>query len=269
MSAVAAVITRAGHTAERVVSDYGEDLLVQTSHSGRMDASRLWFQVKGTEHVNRYRLKRGGFSVSVDLDHALRWSRSADLVVVTLWDVQAEVGWYALPGRQMDPREGLNLGQRQRALTFQEDATLTPEAVDLLAWQSRFDHYRLLILSVRNSELDHWLEGDPHPGRSERRVLVGLDLLLLLDLVRRRPADGGDEFPLTDRAVASFTEHFKEESEDEGLKAMVYGAAIKTLLGRVAEIGEGMGLPTALIEDGADTFVGAAGLLDLLDQEND
>src|SRR5215212_5674101 len=87
LNEAAAVIARAGHAVERVANDYGEDLLVQTSHAGRMDASRLWLQVKGTGSLDRYRRKRGGFSLPVDLDHALRWSRSADLVAVVLWDL--------------------------------------------------------------------------------------------------------------------------------------------------------------------------------------
>ena len=65
LNEVAAVISRAGHAVERVANDYGEDLLVQTSHAGRMDASRLWLQVKGTESLDRYRRKRG--------DSAFQW----------------------------------------------------------------------------------------------------------------------------------------------------------------------------------------------------
>ena len=146
MAAVAAVIADAGHAAERVVNDYGEDLLVQTSYAGRMDASRLWFQVKGTASVDRYRLKRGGFSISVDLDHELRWSRSADLVVIVLWDVAENVGWYALPeAGQIDPRETLTLGQRTRSIRLEAETHSRQPLSIVLAWGRGSTHYRLLV----------------------------------------------------------------------------------------------------------------------------
>jgi hypothetical protein len=268
MAAVAAVVTEAGHAAERVVNDYGEDLLIQTSHAGRMDASRLWFQVKGTDAVDRYRLKRGGFSVSVDLDHALRWSRSADLVVVVLWDVGGGCGWYAIPGNQMDPRQGLTLGKRSKVLQFSEEQVLDAAAIDRLVWESRINHYRLLVLSARNKEELLETDDDQPPSRLEERVLLGIDFLMLLDLVGIKASAAEEVFQLSDRAAVAFARSVEEEFQaGEELENAIYGAAIKTLLHRTAEIEEGMGLPMALIEDGADTLVAASGLLDWLAAE--
>lgn len=268
MAAVAAVVTEAGHAVERVVNDYGEDLLVQTSHAGRMDASRLWFQVKGTDAVDRYRLKRGGFSVSVDLDHALRWSRSADLVVVVLWDVREGCGWYAVPGNQLNPRQSLTLGRRSKVLQFSEEQILNAAAIDRLVWESRIDHYRLLVLSARNKEEVLENEDGRLPSRLEERVLLAIDFLVLLDLVGIKASTDEEVFQLSDRGSVAFSKILEEEFRaEEEPQSAVYGAAVKTLLRRTAEIEEGMGLPMALIEDGADTLVAASGLLDWLAEE--
>jgi hypothetical protein len=49
--AVQRIIADAGFAVETISNDYGEDLLVQTHHAGEIDASRLWFQVKGTMNL--------------------------------------------------------------------------------------------------------------------------------------------------------------------------------------------------------------------------
>ncbi|MFL5872960.1 MAG: DUF4365 domain-containing protein [Solirubrobacterales bacterium] len=249
LNEVAAAIARAGHAVERVANDYGEDLLVQTSHAGRMDASRLWLQVKGTETIDRYRLKRGGFSLSVDLDHALRWSRSADLVAIVLWDVPAKYGWYARADHQPDPRRSLTLGRKTRVLPFSEDDEFTPEAVNHLAWESRIDHYRALLLKARNADEDGQFEDPPREGRSERRILIALDFLMLLDLIGRRNRDGEEEFFLLDETLKRLATAIAEDELHEGARIAVQAAGIKVLLRRSAEIGEGMGLPTVLLEE--------------------
>lgn len=271
MAAVAATIADAGHAPERVVNDYGEDLLVQTSHAGRMDASRLWFQVKGTVEIERFTLKRGGFSIPVDLDHELRWSRSADLVVIVLWDVEENVGWFALPDAgRVDPREVLDVGQHKRSVRLSEKNALTPSAVDRLAWESRLEHYRLLVLSardqeaIRNLELDEEGSRDPQ-GRLPRRVHIAVDFLILLDLLERFEKSGEEAFRATSRAVERFKAHFEMDSET--LERAVYGAAIQTLVWRAQEIHAGMGLPMALVNEGAETLVAAMGLTDFLDDE--
>lgn len=255
LNEVAAAIARAGHAVEKVVNDYGEDLLVQTSHAGRMDASRLWLQVKGAQSVDRYRLKRGGFSFSVDLDHSLRWSRSADLVAVVLWDLSSGRGWYALPGYQPDPRQDLTLGRKTRALHFSEEDQLTPEAIDRLAWKSRIDHYRVLLLKARNADEDEEFDDPPRKKRSERRILIALDFLMLLELVERRDRDGTEEFYLADEVFELLIEYAAEDQLEEGLHVAIQGAGIKLLLRRANEIQEGMGLPMVLIEEGVDSLL--------------
>ena len=89
VSAVTALCNRIGWACEVVVNDYGEDLLVQPTLADRVDNCRLWIQVKGTEDVARFETA-SGLSLPVSFDHAVRWTRSADLVVVALWDVSRD-----------------------------------------------------------------------------------------------------------------------------------------------------------------------------------
>jgi hypothetical protein len=49
VGAVVQMLVDACHAVHHVVHDYGEDLLIETSHSGRIDATRLWIQVKVSE----------------------------------------------------------------------------------------------------------------------------------------------------------------------------------------------------------------------------
>src|SRR4051794_2272987 len=96
VTAVQRTVAAAGFVSERVQNDYGEDLLVQTHIEGEIDPSRIWIQVKGTEKIARYRRKYG-YAYPFPLGHLKKWSRSADPVVVVLWDVTSDVGWYAYP----------------------------------------------------------------------------------------------------------------------------------------------------------------------------
>lgn len=268
-SAVAAVIAEAGHAPEPVVNDYGEDLLVQTSHAGRMDASRLWLQVKGTEGVERYRLKRGGMSLSVPYGHAVRWSRSTDLVTVVLWDVSNGRGWYALPSKQVDEWTGSNVAPKTTTLHFGEDDLLTAEVVDDLAWESRLNHYRHLILSARDREIGFDVEGEQGGRRkwSERRVVVALDFVHLLGLTELVDETEG-AFRIGDEVRNIFAAFVKKQAEEAtSATDLIYQAGVMAVAIRASEIGSGLALPRVLLEDAVEVLVIALGLKNLLDEE--
>lgn len=126
MTAVSDLLIRAGHAVDRVQSDYGEDLLVQTAHAGQMDATRIWFQVKGTDKITRHRTASGGLRARFPIHHVLRWVRSADAVLIALWDVSANEGWFA------DPYQIDELSYEQRksvTLRFHPDDRLDADTV--------------------------------------------------------------------------------------------------------------------------------------------
>jgi hypothetical protein len=91
-------VTRAclemGWAVDRVVSDYGEDLIVQTVQDGIVDTFRTLVQVRST--ARRITPSARGPVLRVGSDHALRWSRTAEPVVVVLWHVPSRRGWYAV-----------------------------------------------------------------------------------------------------------------------------------------------------------------------------
>ncbi|MFF7613536.1 DUF4365 domain-containing protein [Streptomyces lavendulae] len=128
-----------GHAVDEVKEDYGEDLLVQTCLDGKVDASRIWVQVKGTD---RFRENPAASlpKIRVKAAQILRWSRSADLVVTVLWDVAHDRGWYVMPQGFFDPVELWSSKDRQVALTFQPDCIFHQQAVTELAWAARIEH---------------------------------------------------------------------------------------------------------------------------------
>ncbi|HEX8752876.1 MAG TPA: hypothetical protein VF731_05610 [Solirubrobacterales bacterium] len=200
-----AILARASHAIDEISKDYGEDLLVQTSHAGRMDASRLWFQVRGTANVERYRLRRPSpgklFRLSVPFASAMRWMRTVDMVVVVLWDVERETGWYALPKRQVDDWRGVISGQRYVSLSFAESSLealpplttdlLTPRTAARLAWESRINHFCNLVLC---SALVADEKGpDPTKGAKARRLtLILQEFLGLLDIIEPSGSEPGE-----------------------------------------------------------------------------
>jgi Domain of unknown function (DUF4365) len=266
IAAVVSVIAKAGHAAEAVTNDYGEDLLVQTSHKDRMDSSRLWFQVKGTENISRHRLKSGEMSFSVSFDHAARWARSADLVVVVLWDVERGEGWYALPRRQIDAWQDMTSGSHTATLRFSEDAVLSTEAVNLLAWESRIDHYRMLILHARAIE-----EETQDQSRSLLRIVIALDFMEMLEVVEREGEDGV-RFRVREEVISRFLGacfQLRGECEPDEVVDL---AAVWTILSQAYEVSAELGLPGLLAEDMADALVGLLGLKELsgtLSPDND
>lgn len=255
-TAVAALLAEAGHAVERVLNDYGEDLLVQTSHAGQMDASRLWFQVKGTQDIAGHRRKGGGLQISVSKDHAIRWVRSTDLVVIVLWDVVGGTGWFALPRQQIDHWNQVSTARITTTIHFADSDQLTLRAAKRLAWESRIDHYRYLILSAR--DIDAEAEED---GRaSSRWVLVALEFINLLGITERRWKEADEH-----RIRAEFRDTFKRYLEqalekDDDLEKATDAAAVLTILYSLSEIDLELYLPGSLIEDGAEVLIALLGI---------
>ncbi len=181
-SAVAKVFSDAGFAAERVVNDYGEDLLVQTAHAGRMDASRLWVQVKGARSLDRYKRRDGTYRFPFSVDHVMRWLRSADPVVVVLWDVTDDVGFAAWPLSQVTEWQRFVKDRQTIRLSFGTDPFTPKEARDL-AWVARFAHYwRLLVMAQARDEILANLDVDT-PRPMMLASTVALDFLDLLEIV--------------------------------------------------------------------------------------
>lgn len=146
VAAVQRVVADAGFAVETVHNDYGEDLLVQTSHAGEMDASRLWLQVKGTERLANYRRGADMYSYAVPIGHAIKWVRSGDLVVLILWDVENGRGYFADIVRQFDEWDALETASKTVKVSIPVEQCFDAQAVQGLAWRSRIRRYHALLL---------------------------------------------------------------------------------------------------------------------------
>jgi hypothetical protein len=254
---VVGVLSRAGCAVETVVNDYGEDLLVQTSHSGRMDASRLWFQVKGTEAIDRHRLRTGELRLSVQFEQAVRWSRSLDLVVVCLCDVLQEKAWFARPGMQLDEQAGLE-GRRTMTLRFSAEDVLTEESATRLVWASRLEHFRHLFLSARNQEAEADAHGWEKNGALRNAILF--ELMQTLGLIEPAPNDP-ERYVIRDSVRIAVRDAFAADPiVDDEVRDALARSTITAILRRASEIDGELGLSQVVIEEASRAVAGILGL---------
>jgi hypothetical protein len=272
-------LERAGHAIDEIGRDYGEDLLVQTHHKGHMDASRLWVQVKGTEDITGYRTskksRKDRFSLSVPFDSAIRWIRTIDLAIVVLWDVENDVGWYAVPRRQVDVWQGTTSGQKYVTLHFGKTLETEPrpprqgeftrEAARRLAWESRFEHFHMLTLDALH--IAEWWEGEPSATKGEERrklVLIMEEFLDLLELIDRDQTEPGQIMVKSERRQRAY----------DLFKALIYGEPIdgevvekpkkpedsvrliagRVILERLSEIDPDLAMPALLFGKASETL---------------
>jgi hypothetical protein len=266
---VAKILAAAGHAVETVVNDYGEDLLVQTSHAGQVDASRLWIQVKSTDDIASYKNLDGSLSLSVSFDHAVRWSRSLDLVVVVLCDIESGAAWYAVPGAQLDEWAGRVKRRKHTTLRFREDDVLTTRVASRLAWESRLDHHRHLLLSTREKEEE---ARDQRVDIQPLSAMVVMDLLLSLGL--SEIGSDGETYLVPDSVRQLWEEDFKAASidcDEGGVRDAAYLAAGLAALKRAAKIDPELGLSLVVLNEMANALLvvlGVKGLLDRFERED-
>ena len=84
VAAVRKLWADAGAAVDEIHEDYGEDLLVQPSLNGEMDAVRIWVQVKGT---TTFKSRKSNPKVRLTVGHVKRWLTTDNYVIVILWDV--------------------------------------------------------------------------------------------------------------------------------------------------------------------------------------
>src|SRR5215475_5345392 len=80
---IARILTNAGWACERVQTDYGEDLLCQTSYDGFVDPHRILVQVKSTQR----RLSRNIQKIRIKKDTLIKWLSDSNLVIICLWSL--------------------------------------------------------------------------------------------------------------------------------------------------------------------------------------
>lgn len=259
--AVQKVLGDAGFAVDVVHHDYGDDLLVQTSHAGEIDACRLWFQVKSTTSIDRHRRKNGSFAYSVPYGHAVRWVRSLDLVVFVLWDVEGDVGYFAEPTTQVSNWKPT--GQATVTLRLQAGDVLDVPAARRLAWESRLlHHFRYRFLAARGDD-----PADSYGLRSPQVGMLALEFLRLVGIV---VGDGGtpERFRPSVETHSALRAEFKRLS-DAALRAndlttstrtQLYKAAIRVVLNHVEVVTDGLGTPDYMLIPAVGVLLMLSGL---------
>jgi hypothetical protein len=152
-----------GAAVEEIRRDYGEDLLVQTCLDGKMDAARIWVQVKGVTNAPKMRAS-GETQVRVRADLALRWSRTADILVLVLWDINNDIGWYAIPTRTELHAELAGLGRAMVGLPIDSANRFNSESAQVVAWEARMEHLAGFIRNFRGMQEEDYDDNDPDRG---------------------------------------------------------------------------------------------------------
>jgi Domain of unknown function (DUF4365) len=189
---VSEVWTSIGAAVEEVKQDYGEDLLVQTSLNGKMDAARIWVQVKGTQSAIKMDRPNGKVEIKVRADLALRWARTADLLVLALWDVSKNIGWYSIPHLSALHSELAEKERQKISLPVYSEDLFNMESAEAVAWRGRLEHLSKFVRNFRMMQKEQD-EIDPGPGRNlwaEQAIVAAVaDTMLDLKMINRDHQD--------------------------------------------------------------------------------
>jgi hypothetical protein len=171
-----------GAAVEEVRQDYGEDLLVQTQLNDRMDAARLWVQVKGVRHAPSMNRPDGRTQVRVRADLALRWARSADILVLVLWDVENDLGWYSIPRLTDLHSELANKGRQMFSLHINSSDLFNSDSARAIAWEARLEHLAGFIRNFRRMQEEQRDEDDPDKGSWANEAIAEAVIDMMADL---------------------------------------------------------------------------------------
>jgi hypothetical protein len=152
-----------GAAVEEIRQDYGEDLLIQTCLDGKMDAARIWVQVKGVAKAPQMKA-HGKTQVRVRADLALRWSRTADILVLVLWDIDNDIGWYAIPTRTELHAELAGLSRSMITLSIDSTDLFNSESAQVIAWEARMEHLAGFVRNFRSMQEEDRDDNDPDKG---------------------------------------------------------------------------------------------------------
>jgi hypothetical protein len=175
-----------GWACETVHKDYGEDLLIQTHYKGIVDHYRIWIQVKGTRNIKRFYSKDQGYSIMIPVQQMLKWVRSKEIIVVILWDVENDLGLWAMPQDFIDDWNIYTTEGKKVRLNFQDTAVFDKEQAVEISWRARIDHYTDLIDQAAQAEREYLKipAGKRDPEKKSRIPLLVSDLLRMLGILK-------------------------------------------------------------------------------------
>ncbi|MFF2402801.1 DUF4365 domain-containing protein [Streptomyces goshikiensis] len=228
-----------GHAVDEIREDYGEDLLVQICFDGVMDPARIWVQVKGTAQD----CSSGLPSVRIQAHQVLRWSRTADLVVVVLWNVIEERGWFVLPQGNFDPIELRENPSRMLTLSFSRDRPFDCGSVTSLAWGARIEHTNRAVVYSGVLLDEDLFGGGPAAGSRHRSTWIALlfDFSVAVGIIQ---PDGHFS-----QGFADAIRDYLLEADLEDLETATRQAILVAIVSSVSRNCAQSGLPEALVVD--------------------
>jgi hypothetical protein len=242
---------KTGAAVETIRNDYGEDLLVQPCLDGKVDAPKVWIQVKGTTDVKSLRRPGGVKKVVVKGSTLFKWIRSVDLTVVVLWDVAYKVGWYAAidPDQVQMETADLSGSTRSFRVTVAAEDNFNARAARLLGWQSRLslaatryrnfvqiaEEERRLGAPAKSAELD----AERASLAATRVLLDAMEQLGMIDI----PSTG--EPVLSKDFLANLDDERRELRASRG-RTGKSGPIVLSCLSFTQKRTDGMGLPAPL-----------------------
>jgi len=183
---VMSVCAEAGWATDRVVSDYGEDLIAQTTCWGDVDPFRTLLQVKSTDRPVATDKK---IACRVRREHALRWVRNGEPVIVVLWDNSNDKGWYSLPRDRLNEYDLLLSAATTTEIVFASEAAFMAPALDKLGWELRLGYFKQQLLAAARDDYDELVrraDGVSSLGSNSRLPVVILNLFRLLHITTNR-----------------------------------------------------------------------------------
>ncbi|MGW8698305.1 DUF4365 domain-containing protein [Streptomyces eurythermus] len=240
-SAVQSLWVNGGHTVETIREDYGEDLLVQVCHRGRVRPARIWVQVKGTER-DCSDTSRALPIQYVKATTMLRWSRSADMVVVVLWDVTNHRGWYTTPHGQYDHIHLTELENGKVPLRFNRSQEFNAESIEELSWRAHIDHVDWYMRDALT-----WLESEEVDLFDHESLTYTQNIAA--SLLHEIAIDAGiftRQGKMTERMRNALTESV-DRYRSEDVEDVIKKASIRAVLMVTQENCGGNGLPATLL----------------------
>jgi hypothetical protein len=246
VSRVVSIFTELGWACQTVEHDYGEDVFVQSAVNEQVDPFRLWVQVKGTEDAGRLKNKNGRFVWRVSHDHVLRWIRSLETVVVVLWDIKQNRGFWVKPSEEFSEWDCYMTESKQASLLFSESKIFDCVAANSLVWEARVGHYDLLLtqaLAAESNVLEK-RKKNPHayPDFRSKTDTLALDFIRIIGFLGK----DGVSLELRQKIKRGAEKFTKDDPATNERKAMLQ-AVLLTILGLAHGRSPYLGIPEKLL----------------------
>lgn len=137
-----------GWACDKNYSDYGEDIIAQTSINGRMDAFRVHLQVKTVEKKISFGRKGKKFRVKRDL--VKKWLWDPNYVVFVVWSIAENEGYWALPAKLFNSWDLDKSKKVYVSIPLEKDQKLDQYALRRIEWSARIRNYSLHLANIQS-----------------------------------------------------------------------------------------------------------------------